>query len=396
MIDNHELDDFVNNEDLKEKLCKLQTSEEVLELLKKYNYNENKEVFEVELMDLLKEFVGEEELLKVSGGKLNKQSFSNIVTSLAITGALCMPVQGVTGVQQKEKQEDKKSSYSVGLPKGAKIGIGVAGIIGVGVILEEVLRRTIFTRRNDNIENDNNGTKDQISRDITPEQYEEMHKHFMKIATRPGECTPDDFKKYALRELADYMLEEMIHWFKCMKKYCQIDKEGNYEIDSETVQSQKDELDFPCRWNGSLRFLVCVHLAEISLRARLGNIEENELTACLNYIHATRISTDLETATTALKTWVIDENKLASLGVANLRAPLLSTSIEVKYCVIEDSMQKTVLAYAKDWENSCQRGIMPPVSNDRLKKLEDKLKAVTVYTESAGYKRLRDQMNVTK
>jgi len=47
MIGNHELDDFVNNEDLKEQLCKLQTSEEVLELLKKYNYHESKEVFEV-------------------------------------------------------------------------------------------------------------------------------------------------------------------------------------------------------------------------------------------------------------------------------------------------------------------------------------------------------------
>lgn len=35
MIENHEFDDFVNNEELKEKLCKLQTSEEVLELLKK-------------------------------------------------------------------------------------------------------------------------------------------------------------------------------------------------------------------------------------------------------------------------------------------------------------------------------------------------------------------------
>ena len=74
MIENHEFDDFVNNEELKEKLCKLQTSEEVLELLKKYNYNESKEIFEMELMDLLKEFVGEEELLKVSGGGLTERT----------------------------------------------------------------------------------------------------------------------------------------------------------------------------------------------------------------------------------------------------------------------------------------------------------------------------------
>lgn len=75
MIDNHELDDFVYDEKLKEKLCKLQTSEEVLELLKKYNYNESKEIFEVELMDLLKDYIDEDELLKVSGGGLTERTF---------------------------------------------------------------------------------------------------------------------------------------------------------------------------------------------------------------------------------------------------------------------------------------------------------------------------------
>ena len=138
MIENHELDDFVTNTDLSNKLRNTKTSEEVLELLKKYNYNESKEIFEVELMDLLKEFVDEEELMKVSGGKNNKKSFSNIVTSLAITGSLCMPVQGVTGVQQKEKQkqkqEDTKSSYSVGLPPKEKAGLTVCEIVEVGGI----------------------------------------------------------------------------------------------------------------------------------------------------------------------------------------------------------------------------------------------------------------------
>lgn len=75
MIENNELDGFVNNEELKEKLCKLQTSEEVLELLKKYNYNESKEIFEVELMDLLKDYIDEDELLKVSGGGLTERTF---------------------------------------------------------------------------------------------------------------------------------------------------------------------------------------------------------------------------------------------------------------------------------------------------------------------------------
>ena len=45
---------------------------------------------------------------------------------------------------------------------------------------------------------------------ITAEQYTNMKNHFMKIATRPAECNPDDFKEYDNQKLADYIFAEML------------------------------------------------------------------------------------------------------------------------------------------------------------------------------------------
>ena len=127
MIENHEFDDFVNNEELKEKLCKLHTSEEVLELLKKYNYHESNEVFEVELMDLLKEFVDEEELLKVSGGGADRKNFSKMITSLALAGTLCVPVQGkMLDERPRPMNSDVQRNlglYSTKMPPSPHLGL---------------------------------------------------------------------------------------------------------------------------------------------------------------------------------------------------------------------------------------------------------------------------------
>ena len=74
MIENHELDDFITNKELNNKLRTSKTFDEILGLLKEYNYNESKEIFEVELMDLLKDYIDEDELLKVSGGGLAERT----------------------------------------------------------------------------------------------------------------------------------------------------------------------------------------------------------------------------------------------------------------------------------------------------------------------------------
>ena len=261
MIGNHELDDFVNNEELKEKLCKLQTSEEVLELLKNYNYNESKEVFEVELMDLLKEFVDEEELLKVSGGGADRKNFSKMITSLALAGTLCVPAQGVTGVQQKEKQKDMKRSYSVGLPPKEKVAVGVAGIVGVGVILEEILRRKVFAK------------KDKNCGEITEQEYTEMREHFMKIATRPQDCKTEDFERYTIDELKEYIFAELIKWFASMDKYYKISTES--DRGKTYVPTVKNEV-FRNAWNYNLPTLINIVHAHAALMLN-GNILDKKM-----------------------------------------------------------------------------------------------------------------------
>ena len=40
-----------------------------------------------------------------------------MITSLALTGTLCVPAQAVTETGQKEKMKNRKSFYSVGMSK---------------------------------------------------------------------------------------------------------------------------------------------------------------------------------------------------------------------------------------------------------------------------------------
>ena len=133
MIENGELDNLIYVE--KEKVCKLKTSEEVLELLKKYNYSESREVFETELLNLLKDAINDEELAEVSGGRVNKRSLAKVVGSMALATAMCYPSYGKTtsekpiapvpGVTQVAKKTSSKSG--VKLLSGA-IFTGLAGI----------------------------------------------------------------------------------------------------------------------------------------------------------------------------------------------------------------------------------------------------------------------------
>ena len=81
-----------------------------------------------------------------------------MITSLALAGTLRVPVQAVTETAQKEKMKNRKSSYSVGMSKKEKVGLGVAGVVGVGVILEEVLRRKVFAKKANQQQRESNQT----------------------------------------------------------------------------------------------------------------------------------------------------------------------------------------------------------------------------------------------
>jgi len=367
MIGNHELDDFVNNEDLKEQLCKLQTSEEVLELLKKYNYHESKEVFEVELMGLLKEFVGEEELLKVSGGKLNKQSFSNIVTSLAITGSLCMPVQGVTGVQQKEKREDKKSSYSVGLPPKEKAGLGVCGIVGVGVLLGEVLRRKVFAK------------KDKHYKVITEQKYKDMKNHFMKIATKPQECNPNDLKKYTLRELADYAFAELIQWFENMDKHYTVNNGIYAEKKKKPLEAYSK--NFIEDWKANMHFLLCISLAYDTHKAIAKQVNDEYLQNGLrNLINAQERSD-----------WTVKKGKKQNAVPTDEIYRLYPTALKPEdTCKVLKMIKHAVVMYTSTNPSNCE--YKGELKRTRVKILTDLLPKITKYVKSTEYQKILEKM----
>lgn len=202
-----------------------------------------------------------------------------MITSLALAGTLCVPAQGVTGVQQKEKQNDKKSSYSVGLPPKEKVAIGVAGIVGVGVILEEVLRHTVFAK------------KDKNCGEITDQEYTEMRKHFMKIATKPRECKAADFEKYTVNKLKGYILAELIEWFKAMAKYYEV--ESNPPETPPSDQSIKDRGAFARDWNLHFPDLLCAEHAEYALLYVLHKIEAKDLKDYLEEIASRSLDLNL-------------------------------------------------------------------------------------------------------
>ena len=132
MIENHELDNLMTNGKELEKLKSSRTTEQVLEILKKHNYTETKEVFEKELLEILQSIkLNEENMNNISGGRLMQtKNLSMMLGSLmALNSAGFMSAGAVT---EKQKHNEK---YSVGSllnnvdTKTVKhIGLGAAGI----------------------------------------------------------------------------------------------------------------------------------------------------------------------------------------------------------------------------------------------------------------------------
>ncbi len=70
MIENHGLDTLINSSEEIERLKKTETTEQVLEILKKYNYEESAEVFKKELLEILHSIeLNEEDMKSVLGGE---------------------------------------------------------------------------------------------------------------------------------------------------------------------------------------------------------------------------------------------------------------------------------------------------------------------------------------
>ena len=148
MIENHELDNLMTNSDELEKLKSSKTTEQVLEILKKYNYTETKEVFERELLEILQSIkLKGEEMKRVSGGRiLNTKNLSVVLGSLmALNSAGFMSAGAVTEEQKNTKKYSVESLLNkVDTQTVEHIGLGAAGIGLIWAIKE------IVTTKRDN------------------------------------------------------------------------------------------------------------------------------------------------------------------------------------------------------------------------------------------------------
>lgn len=118
MIENHELDNLMTNGEELEKLKSSRTTEQVLEILKKYNYTEDKEVFERELLEILQSItLDDENMHNISGGRLMKtKTLSMMLGSLmALNGAGFMSAGAVTENQSLLNNVDTKTVAQIGL-----------------------------------------------------------------------------------------------------------------------------------------------------------------------------------------------------------------------------------------------------------------------------------------
>ncbi len=140
MLEKNKLDNIINNKSEAEKLCKLETTEEVLDLLNKYSYNETKEVFERELLEILQISLSEEELNSVTGGRIShRQKLAALLGVISLTGSINIPIEAATEKKSisavtKEKIGKKhgKNSKWMEAPKEDKLVKTLAGIVGVG------------------------------------------------------------------------------------------------------------------------------------------------------------------------------------------------------------------------------------------------------------------------
>ena len=139
MLENNKLDGLINNKSEAEKLCKLGTTEEVLDLLNKYDYNETKEIFERELLEILQEInLTEEELNKVTGGNIsNRRRIARFLGVVSLAGSINMPTTmagNEASVRAVKNQKDKNSGW-MSHPKEDKLAKTLAGIVGTGCFI---------------------------------------------------------------------------------------------------------------------------------------------------------------------------------------------------------------------------------------------------------------------
>ena len=136
MIENHGLDNLINSSEEIERLKKTETTEQVLEILKKYNYEESAEVFKKELLEILHSIeLNEDDMKRVSGGNTKNTKYLSAVLGglVAINGVGVLPAKAFT--KKEEKNTSRSFLNKVDKSDAKKIGGGATlGVLGTALV----------------------------------------------------------------------------------------------------------------------------------------------------------------------------------------------------------------------------------------------------------------------
>ena len=179
----------------------------------------------------MKDYIDEDELSKVSGGGADRKSFSKMITSLALAGSLCMPVQGMTLAEVEKPKEPAKTALnpwisekeykripkiphigryvtckngeikyigSYGLPPKEQFGV-MAGVLFCEILVSARVGWALAAHSD----------------------WRKMDDHFENIIKNTDKCTHEDLTKYSRWELKKYIQKNVTSWVDVMEDHLQ-------------------------------------------------------------------------------------------------------------------------------------------------------------------------------
>ena len=280
MLENNKLDGLINNKSEAEKLCKLGTTEEVLDLLNKYNYNETKEVFERELLEILQEInLTEEELNKVTGGKIShRQAIARFLGIVSLAGSINMPstmAGNAAPVSAVAKKKDKNSGWMSHptenrVAKASAAMIGTSCLIGLGSLLFYGGKKLLGSSDADSTQIAEHKTtkqhtpviEEQTTHKTLHAATQELSAIIDGLVNDSSQLSEIDIGAINKEDLENYAIREFEFWCKEMKEF--------YEPSSGKFT------DKPA-WNANFDTLLKIRWAIWLLSVKLGLLTSDEL-----------------------------------------------------------------------------------------------------------------------
>lgn len=276
MLENNKLDGLINNKSEAEKLCKLGTTEEVLDLLNKYDYNETKEVFERELLEILQDInLTEEELNKVTGGRIShRQAIAKFLGVVSLAGSINMP----TTMAKKEapasavaEKKDKNSDW-MSHPKEDKLAktlagiLSVGGIVGVGSLLLYGGKKLFGSSNTDSAQLMEDTSTVQhttvISNRQTPNSQPGLETIIQGLVNKESRLSKGTIDDIHQEDLEDYAIREFKSWCTVMK---------------EAYNQDTGQFTDPKTWNDNFETLLKIRWAIWLLSVKLNLLTYDDL-----------------------------------------------------------------------------------------------------------------------